>query len=102
MTDGEVQDSSTSHERWTIKLTGPARRAHEQGLPVAVAWAAYTFITERLPTKPYRLGGELDGHYAEMRSAHLDTYRVVYRIDEATRTVIVVAIRLRGDVYGVR
>jgi mRNA-degrading endonuclease RelE of RelBE toxin-antitoxin system len=37
-----------------------------------------------------------------MSSAHLGTYRVVYRIDEATRTVIVLAICLRRDVYGVR
>ena len=102
MTDGEVQDSSTPHEPWTIKLTGPARRALERGLPEAVAWAAYTFITERLPTNPYRLGGELEGPYAGMHSAHLGTYRVVYRIDEATRAVIVLAIRLRRDVYGAR
>ncbi len=102
MTDNEAEDSSAFRERWTIKLTGPARRALEQGFPVAVAWAAYTFITERLPTNPHRLGGELEGPYAGMRSAHLGTYRVVYRIDEATHTVIVLAIRLRGDVYGVR
>jgi mRNA-degrading endonuclease RelE of RelBE toxin-antitoxin system len=37
-----------------------------------------------------------------MRSARLGTYRIVYRLDEAARTVIVVAVRLRGDVYGVR
>jgi mRNA-degrading endonuclease RelE of RelBE toxin-antitoxin system len=71
-------------------------------LPEAVAWAAYTFVTERLPANPHRLGGELDGPYEGMRSAHLGTYRVVYRIDEDTRTVYVLSIRLRGDVYGVR
>jgi mRNA interferase RelE/StbE len=87
---------------WTVKLSGPARRALETGLPEAVAWAAYTFITERLPLNPHRLGGELDGPYAGMRSAHLGTYRVIYRIVEDQHTVIVLAIRLRGDVYGVR
>jgi mRNA interferase RelE/StbE len=87
---------------WTVKLSGPARRALETGLPEAVAWAAYTFITERLPLHPHRLGGELDGPYAGMRSAHLGTYRVVYRIVEDQHTVIVLAVRLRGDVYGVR
>ncbi|GAA2614589.1 type II toxin-antitoxin system mRNA interferase RelE [Dactylosporangium fulvum] len=89
-------------EPWSVKLTGPARRALETGLPEAVAWAAYTFITERLPTNPHRLGGELEGPYEGMRSAHLGTYRVVYRIDEETRTVYVLSIRLRGDVYGIR
>jgi mRNA-degrading endonuclease RelE of RelBE toxin-antitoxin system len=37
-----------------------------------------------------------------MRSAHLGTYRVVYQIDETNHVVTVVAIRLRGDVYGIR
>lgn len=70
--------------------------------PEAVAWAAYIFITERLLTNPYRLGGELAAPYSGCRSAHLGTYRVVYRIDDASRTVYVLSVRLRGDVYGVR
>lgn len=89
-------------ESWTVELTGPARRALEKDLPEAVAWAAYTFITERLPTSPHRLGGKLAAPYEGCRSAHLGTYRVVYRIDEERRTVYVLAIRLRGDVYGTR
>lgn len=89
-------------ESWTVELTGPARRALQRDLPEAVAWAAYTFITERLPTNPYRLGGELTVPYEGCRSAHLGTYRVVYRIDEGRRTIYVLAVRLRGDVYGTR
>ena len=89
-------------DRWTVQLTGPARRALERDLPEPVAWAAYTFVTERLPNNPYRLGGELSGPYQGSRSAHLGTYRVVYRIDEAAHRVYVLSIRLRGDVYGVR
>lgn len=88
--------------RWTVELTGPARRALEQDLPESIAWAAYTFIAERLPINPYRLGGELSGPYAGSRADRLGTYRVVYRIDENSRTVYVLSIRLRGDVYGVR
>jgi mRNA interferase RelE/StbE len=89
-------------QSWTIELTGPARRALQHDLPEAVAWAAYTFITERLPTNPYRLGGELSAPYEGCRSAHLGTYRVVYRIDEGLSTIFVLAVRLRGDVYGTR
>jgi mRNA interferase RelE/StbE len=48
------------------------------------------------------LGGPLNEPYDGLRSAHLGTYRVVYRIDEKTQTVIVESIRLRGDVYGIR
>lgn len=89
-------------DRWTVEPTVPARRALERDLPEPVAWAAYTFITERLPTNPYRLGGELSGSYTGRRAAHLGTYRVVYRIDHSCHTVYVLSIRLRGDVYGVR
>jgi mRNA interferase RelE/StbE len=87
---------------WLVELTGPARRALEHDLPPAVAWAAYIFITERLSTNPYRLGGELAGPYQGSRSAHLGTYRVIYRINDTHRTITVLAIRLRRDVYGVR
>ena len=89
-------------EPWKVVLANPARRALEQTLPQAMAWAAYTFITERLPHNPHRLGGELVGLYLGMRSAHLGTYRVVYRIDEPAHTVYVLSVRPRGDVYGIR
>jgi mRNA interferase RelE/StbE len=89
-------------DTWAVRVTGPARRAPEHELPESVAWAAYTFITERLPTNPYRLGGELTAPFEGCRSAHLGTYRVVYRIDEAQKTVYILSIRLRGDVYGAR
>jgi mRNA interferase RelE/StbE len=87
---------------WRVELTGPARRALEHDLPEPVAWAAWTFITERLPTDPHRLGGELTGPYLGCRSAHLGTYRVVYRIDENAGVIHVLSIRLRADVYGIR
>lgn len=89
-------------ERWRVELTGPVRRALERDLPEPVAWAAYTFITERLRDNPHRLGGKLSGPYEGKRAARLGTYRVVYRIDEAADTIWVLSIRLRGDVYGVR
>lgn len=62
---------------------------------------AYTFITERLPDDPHRLGGELSGPYQGKRVAHLGTTRVVYRIDEAAHS-LGASIRLRGAVSGVR
>lgn len=36
-----------------------------------------------------------------LRCAHLGTYRVVYRIDEENRVVVILAVHLRRDVYGV-
>jgi mRNA-degrading endonuclease RelE of RelBE toxin-antitoxin system len=37
-----------------------------------------------------------------LRCAHLGTYRVVYRIDEENRVVVILAVHLRRDVYGVQ
>lgn len=87
---------------WAVRITGPARRALERDLPEPVAWAAHTFLTERLPANPHRLGAELSAPLDGCRAAHLGTYRVVYRIDEEQRSVFVLSIRLRGDVYSVR
>lgn len=91
-----------SDTTWTVKLTGPAQRALSKELPEPVAWAAWTFITERLPTNPHRIGKPLHHPYTGQYSAHLGTYRVVYRIDEEKRTIWIMAVRLRGDVYGIR
>lgn len=86
---------------WRVKLAGPARRALETDLPESVAWAAYAFLSDRLSSNPHRAGAELEAPYLGLRSARLGTYRVVYRIDAPHRTVHVLAIRLRADVYGV-
>ena len=77
---------------WTVELSGPARRALDTALPPAVAWAAFTFITERLPTNPHRLGAPLAEPYEGLMSAHLGTYRVIYRIDEPSRTIVVASV----------
>lgn len=86
---------------WRIRLAGPARRALETDLPENVAWAAYAFMDERLSTNPHRVGGELAEPYDGLHAAHLGTYRIVFRIIDSDRTVHVLAIRLRADVYGI-
>ena len=72
-------------EGWKVELTGPARRALASDLPEGVAWSAYTFVTERLPITPYRLGGALRHPYDGLHSARLGTYRIVYRIEDRTK-----------------
>lgn len=89
-------------EPWTVELTGPARRALEKDLPEAVGVGGVQLHHRTPPGNPHRLGGGLSGPFAGCRSVHLGTYRVVYRIDEASRAAYVLSIRLRGDVYGVR
>ncbi|GAA1822021.1 type II toxin-antitoxin system RelE/ParE family toxin [Planosporangium flavigriseum] len=85
---------------WKVELTPGARRDLGR-LPENVAWAAMTFVTERLPVNPYRIGKPLNDPYAHLRSARMGHYRVLYRIDEDRGAVYVVAIRPRSDVYGI-
>jgi mRNA interferase RelE/StbE len=71
--------------------TSPARP------PISVAAAVETFGA--IASNPRRLGKplrfELEGHW----SARRGPYRIVYRIDDEARTVLVVAVAHRADVY---
>jgi mRNA interferase RelE/StbE len=73
-----------------------------RGLPLAVAAAVTEFLTGSLLDNPHRVGKpltrELSGYHAARRGA----YRVIYRIDKPERTVHVVRIDHRADVYRAR
>jgi mRNA-degrading endonuclease RelE of RelBE toxin-antitoxin system len=64
-----------------------------------VAAAAYEFITGPLLREPYRLGKRLPPPLDDRFSARRGTYRTIYRIDDKTRTVTVVDVGHRRDVY---
>jgi mRNA interferase RelE/StbE len=78
----------------------PARRQLDR-LPISVA-AAVIETLGAIAGNPHRLGKpprfELEGY----RSARRGPYRIVYRIDDATHTVLVVAVAHRADVYRAR
>lgn len=84
---------------YQLQTTPTVKRALTQRLPEAVATAAYEFITGPLLTQPYRIGKRLMPPLNDRFSARRGTYRIIYRIDEATRTVTVVAVNYRSDVY---
>ena len=92
-----------SDEAYTLSLASSARRVLTEGpprgLPLAVAAAVTEFLTGPLLENPYRVGKpltrELDGYHSARRGA----YRVVYRIEDPSRTVHVVRIDHRADVY---
>ncbi|WP_197684152.1 type II toxin-antitoxin system RelE family toxin [Allokutzneria albata] len=48
---------------------------------------------------PYRVGKPLREPFEGLWSARRATYRVVYRIDEEQRTIMIETIRHRGDAY---
>jgi mRNA-degrading endonuclease RelE of RelBE toxin-antitoxin system len=69
---------------------------------MAVAAAVTEFLTGALLDNPHRVGKPLTRELAGYHSARRGTYRVIYRIDDAARTVYVVRIDHRTDVYHVR
>ena len=82
-----------------LVLTPPAVRALQSGLPEAVAAAVIEFLAGTLVTNPQRVGKPLRGDLAGIYSARRGTYRVLYRINDIRREVIVLRIEHRGDAY---
>ncbi|GAF45685.1 type II toxin-antitoxin system RelE family toxin [Rhodococcus wratislaviensis] len=68
-------------------------------VPEKVATAVYEFVTGPLPENPRRVGKPLDPPLAPACSARRGTYRVLYLINDANRTVEVTAISHRADAY---
>ena len=84
---------------YELVLTPPAIRAVQSGLPESMAAAAIEFLTGALVENPHRVGRRLRGDLAGIHSARRGTYRVLYRINEAQREVVVLRIDHRRDVY---
>jgi mRNA-degrading endonuclease RelE of RelBE toxin-antitoxin system len=86
-------------ESYLLAITPTARRQLTDHLPEAVAAAAYEFIVGPLLDNTNRVGKRLRPPLGDRHSARRGTYRVVYRIDEATRTVTVLDVAHRRDAY---
>ena len=85
--------------QYELVLTPPARRALSEQLPETVAGAVIEFLTTALVTQPRRVGKPLRDELAGIWTARRGTYRVLYRVREDTREVIVLRIDHRRDVY---
>jgi mRNA-degrading endonuclease RelE of RelBE toxin-antitoxin system len=88
-----------TEDGYELIVAGPAARAIAETLPEAVSAAVIDFITGSLIENPRRVGRELRKELAGIHSARRGSYRVLYRIDESNRTVTVLQIDHRGDVY---
>jgi mRNA interferase RelE/StbE len=89
----------TGPPAYELVLTPPARRALADTLPEAVAAAVIDFLTTTLVIEPRRVGKPLRGELAGVWSARRGTYRVLYRVLEEAREVVVLRIDHRRDVY---
>lgn len=84
--------------RYEIEWAGPARRALAR-IPEKVATAAIEFIYGPLAGNPARVGRPLRFELEGLHSAHRGDHRIVYRIEEERRLVLVLAIEHRADAY---
>lgn len=86
-------------EPYALEWSGLARRAIAKELPQAVAAAALELILGSLRADPHRVEKPLRAPLEGLWSARRATYRVLYRIDDGNRTVIVETIRHRRSAY---
>lgn len=78
-------------------MAPPARRQIDR-LPRSVA-AAVLETLDAIALNPRRLGKPLRFELEVYLSARRGPYRIIYRIDDATRSIAVVAVAHRADVY---
>ena len=86
-------------EPYELSVKAQARRALEHTLAPSVAFAAWEFINGPLRQNPKRLGKPLVAPFQGDWSARRGHYRVRYRIDDDKRTVTIVDIVDRSDIY---
>lgn len=84
---------------YELILTPPAARAISDQLPEPVAAAVVEFLTGTLVREPRRVGKSLRRELGGVWSARRGTYRVLYRVRDDPREVIVLRIEHRADVY---
>jgi mRNA interferase RelE/StbE len=81
-----------------LVVAGPVRRAIDR-LPEKIALAVLDYLVGLLLENPHRVGKPLRGDLIGLHSARVGAYRIVYEIDEGSRTVRVIYIDHRADVY---
>jgi mRNA interferase RelE/StbE len=84
-----------------VAWTATSRRTLTR-LPEKAATAAVEFIYGSLAANPCRAGKPLKLGLEGLHSARRGDYRVIYRIDGVSRTVMVMAIEHRSDAYRTR
>lgn len=84
---------------YELVVTAPAAQAIRETLPEAVAFAVIDFIAGALLENPKRVGAPLRGQLEGVWSARRGTYRVLYRVDDENREVVILRVGHRRDIY---
>lgn len=85
-------------EPYDIEWTRAALRRLDR-IPEKAASACIEFVYGALAEHPQRVGGALRLELQGKFSARRGDFRVIYEIDDKVRTVLIVAIDHRSDVY---
>lgn len=83
---------------YELRVAGPSVRQLDR-LPEKIAAAIVEFMLGPLLDHPHRVGGALRRELAGMYSARRGAYRVIYRVDESARRVVVLRIDHRSTIY---
>jgi mRNA-degrading endonuclease RelE of RelBE toxin-antitoxin system len=84
---------------YTVIWSPTARRKLANGLPTKVAGAVWEFVNGPMAREPRRVGKPLRRDLVGLWSARRGDYRVIYRVDEGTETILIVTADHRRDVY---
>ncbi|WP_422934750.1 type II toxin-antitoxin system RelE family toxin [Sinomonas sp. P47F7] len=90
---------TTDEDSYELVMTPPAVKSVRSRLPESVAAAVIEFVTGALIANPRRVGKPLREPLAGIHAARRGTYRVLYRINDARREVVVLSVEHRRDAY---
>jgi mRNA interferase RelE/StbE len=88
----------TDEHRWHLQVAASAERSLQR-LPEKVVVAVVEFVTGPLLDEPRRVGHPLQNEWWGAWTARRGPYRVIYEIDDVARSVHVLRIEHRADVY---
>ena len=86
-------------QKYRLVVAGPADRRISEKLPESVAAPVAEFIVGDLIATPRRVGRQLGPPLEGVWSARRGAYRILYEIDEETRTVTVLDVAHRANIY---
>jgi len=83
---------------YAVAWSSPARRDLAR-LPTRIATVILTYVDQRLADNPERLSKPLQGELSSLRSARSGDYRVLFRVDEPDRRLLIIRVDHRAHVY---
>lgn len=87
-----------TNEGWNLRIAASAERQLAR-LPERIAAAVVEFLLGPSCENPRQVGHQLQRELAGLWSARRGAYRVIYEINDEDRTVSVLRIEHRSDVY---